>query len=266
MARGILLPIGGAEDKANGKTILRKFVALAGQKDARICILPTASENHGLGQRYQELFQELGVSTPRVLPLYLPEEANDPVSAEILGHSTGVFLTGGDQNKILAVLEDTLCYDTLLAAWRRGAVVGGTSAGASALSDPMISGGSGGGLPRPGIVRIARGLGLTRQLIIDQHFHERDRLGRLIAAVGLTGRPYGVGIDEDTAAVISPGGILEVLGKGTVTIVDGRKLLMSPRAAASGQDESVRLALANVLIHSLKSAQRFDLRRGTIQR
>ncbi|MFN7975630.1 MAG: cyanophycinase [Acidobacteriota bacterium] len=263
MPSGTLLAIGGAEDKANGKTILRKFVSLAGGASARICILPTASENHGLGERYQELFAELGVASPRVLPLYLPEEADDPVSAEILGHATGVFLTGGDQNKILAVLEDTLCYDTLLAAWKRGAVVGGTSAGASALSDPMISGGSGGGLPRPGIVRIARGLGLTRQLIIDQHFRERDRLGRLIAAVALTHRAFGLGIDEDTAAIISPAGSLEVIGKGTVTIVDGRKLSMSPPGET--EDETVRLALANVLIHSLRSAQRFDLRRGTIQ-
>lgn len=264
MANGVLMPIGGAEDKINGRIILRRFVTLAGGAAARIAILPTASENHDLGARYLEIFKELGAIVVRVLPLYLPEEANDPVSAEILARSTGVFLTGGDQNKILKVLSGTLCLQAMASAWKRGALIGGTSAGASALSDPMISGGTGGGLPRPGIVRIAPGLGFTRHVVIDQHFRERDRLGRLVAAVGLTGRAFGLGIDEDTAAVIYPSGAMEVIGKGTVTVVDGRRLHISDLSDAdSGEDAKV--VLADLLIHSLEAGQRFDLKRGVIQ-
>lgn len=264
MTRGVLLPIGGAEDKTNGKIILTRFVELAGGSCARISILPTASENHDLGASYQEVFKSLGVKSPQVVPLYLPKEADDPVSAEVLSRSTGIFLTGGDQNKIIRVLSGTLCLRALLHAWRLGAVVGGTSAGASAMSDPMISGGTGGGLPRPGIVRIAPGLGLTRNLVIDQHFRERDRLGRLVAALGMTGRSFGLGLDEDTGAVLRPGGSLEVIGRGTATILDGRKLTMGPLSTGDSDSDGGTVVLSHLLIHSLESGQVFDLRRGTI--
>ena len=262
---GVLFPIGGAEDRSSSSTVLGRFVALAGGSSARISILPTASESQDLGQRYQDVFRGLGVKNPRVLPLYLPEEANDPVSAEALSRSTGIFLTGGDQNRIIRVFENTLAFAAMLKAWRRGAVIGGTSAGASAMSDPMIAGGSGGGLPYPGIVQLKPGLGLTREMVIDQHFRERDRLGRLIAAIGITGRPWGLGLDEDTGAVLGPAGMLEVVGKGTATILDGRKLKVARTPAADSGTESSKMGLSGLKLHSLEHGQRFDLKQGSIE-
>src|SRR5262249_31071870 len=203
---GALIVIGGAEDRYEEKFILNRFHLMAGGRRARIAILPTASQDERTGTAYHSIFSDFGARSVEVLPLFRSEDAEETAAVDVLDKATGIFLTGGDQNKILSVLIGTASLHAIQRAHERGAVIGGTSAGAAALSNPMIAGGSRGSLPRSGMAKIAPGLGLAKSFIIDQHFHQRERLGRLLYAVILHPKLIGLGVDEDTAAIINPDG------------------------------------------------------------
>src|SRR5215218_3406280 len=202
---GVLVAIGGAEDKLGHRTILSHFVQLAGGRRARIAVIATASS---LGDEilalYRRVFLDLGAA--EVLPLRpaTREEAEAPGPAETVEGATGVFMTGGNQLRL-------------------SMVVGGTSAGASALSSHMVAFGGPGEVPKQRLAHMSAGLGLLPGAVIDQHFSQRNRLGRLLLLVAESPSQLGIGIDEDTAAVIGPDGVLEVLGRGTVTVVDGSR-------------------------------------------
>lgn len=258
--KGTLMFIGGAEDKFEQKVILRMFVQLSGGQRARISILPSASENQESGAIYQQIFGELGARVVRVLPLFNREEADLPDVAKELASSTGIFMTGGDQSKIVQVLHGTNALQAIKTAYGRGAVIAGTSAGAAALSDPMIASGARGSLPRSGMAKIAQGLGLTRSLLIDQHFHQRERIGRLIAAVISFPHMLGVGVDEDTAAVVSDGQ-LSVIGRGTVTLIDTSQVQSVNLGTTPDRSP---LAFANLRLHTLVHGGRFDLHRRQV--
>jgi cyanophycinase len=225
------MAIGGAEDKFQEKHILQVFWQLSGGRRARVAILPTASREEETGAAYREIFAGFGVKSADVVGLFHKTEAEDPQAVSTLDRATGIFMTGGDQNKILAVLHGTEAMAAIHRAHSKGACIGGTSAGASALSNPMIAGGRRGSLPRSGMVKIAPGLGLTSRYLIDQHFNQRERLGRLVYAVLLYPEMIGVGVDEDTAAVFRPGGGIDVIGRGTVTIVNPRSVTMHDPAS-----------------------------------
>src|SRR5690606_31167736 len=134
--------------------------------------------------------------------------------------ATGVFFTGGNQLRLSTLLGGTPVAKLVRILNARGVTVGGTSAGASILSEHMIAFGREGSSPTAGSVRLAPGLGLTNRFVIDQHFRQRDRLGRLVAALAYNPFAIGIGLDEDTAAFIGPDDTLEVEGSGSVTIVD----------------------------------------------
>ncbi|MEW6729966.1 MAG: cyanophycinase [Acidobacteriota bacterium] len=253
---GTLLVIGGAEDKYEEKYILTRFFELSGGKRANIAILPTASQDERTGTAYQKIFMDFGARSVQVLPLFQREDA-DELATRILENASGIFLTGGDQNKILAVLHGSEALTAIQKAHTRGTVIGGTSAGAAALSDPMIAGGSRGSLARSGMAKIAPGLGIAKSLIIDQHFHQRERLGRLLYAVILHPKLIGLGVDEDTAAIIYPNGDIDVIGRGTVTIVDGSKLKMFNPASVPDKSPIV---FSNMKLHTLTHGGRFSLK------
>jgi len=255
--RGMLMAIGGAEDKAHDRLILRRFVALAGGAAARIAIVPTASSIEGAGQRYKAIFLQLGAATAEVI--YIPDRAAalDPRNTVPLRDATGIFIGGGNQMRLAAILGGSPLATAIVERHAAGATIAGTSAGASILSRHMVAIGASGTGPRGGMAQLGAGFGLIDDVIIDQHFHERERLGRLLTLVALNPGQLGLGVDEDTAAIIAPDGALEVLGRGTVTIVDGR--LMTSDIAQRGPREPVNIT--DVILHALASGARFDLRR-----
>jgi len=253
--RAPLLAIGGAEDKFRDRLILRKFVELAGGEQARISILPTASGLRDAGLRYQAIFEEFGAEVAQVLPVRTREDAERDEYARTIGTSTGIFMTGGNQIRISAILGGSLVGQALLRRSQEGAVVAGTSAGASVMTTIMVAGGDGGRSPSADLARMAPGLGLIDDVIIDQHFRERDRVARLMTMVSYNPGLLGLGIDEDTAALINPDGCIEILGAGTVLIVDGRNMVSNVHSRRGGTP----LNVANATVHFLTSGSRYDI-------
>ena len=258
---GTLMLIGGAEDKFEQKFLLKTFFERSGGSGARLTILPSASESADSGAIYHQIFTDFGARRVKVLPLFNREEANLPEVARELAQSKGIFLTGGDQSKIVRILQETASHRAILAAHQKGALISGTSAGAAAMSNPMIASGLVGSLARSGMVKLAQGLGLTETLLIDQHFHQRNRLGRLLTAVMSYPTMLGVGVDEDTAAMVTPDGVLSVIGRGTVTVVDPSGLKSVDLATAPDKSP---LPFSHMVLHTFVHGGRFDLKKKTI--
>ena len=174
--RGFIIPIGGAEDKLGDEVILKRFVKLSGRREARIAVLPTASELRSTGRRYEELFRDLKVAKVWVLPFESRKQCEDREELSVLEKATGVFVTGGSQLRLGTTLGGTPVAKSLRLMNARGVHVAGTSAGAAFLSEHMIAFGDEGSTPRAGMVSLAPGLGLTNRVVVDQHFRQRDRL------------------------------------------------------------------------------------------
>ena len=254
--RGFIVPIGGAEDKVQDGVILKRFVKLCGGRDARIAIIPTASEERSTGRRYEELFRDMRASKVWVLPFETRKQCADPEELALLDKATGVFLTGGNQLRLSTTLGGTPVAKSLRLLNAAGAHVAGTSAGAAFLSEHMIAYGDEGSTPRSGMVALAPGLGLTNRIVVDQHFRQRDRLGRLLTALAFNPFAVGLGLDEDTAAFIGPDEMLEVIGVGGVTIVDPSNIEYSSMDAVK-QGEPV--SLVGVKLHILTRGGTFNL-------
>lgn len=253
--RGPLLAIGGAEDKFRDRVILRRFTELSGGDDAHIAIVPTASSVDDAGQRYKAIFLELGAASADVVYVGDRTDANRDDLVELVDRSTGIFMTGGNQIRVAAILGGTRVADSLLRRNREGAPVGGTSAGASVMSSVMVAGGRSGATPRPHIAQMSPGLGLIDSVIIDQHFRERDRVGRLVTMVSYNPKLLGLGIDEDTAALITADNCLEVVGKGSVLVVDGSHMTSDVFAARGRRP----LTMSDIVIHFVGDGSAFDL-------
>ncbi len=254
--RGWIVPIGGAEDKESRRRILKRFVQLCGGRDARIAIVPTASRLPDTGSRYEDLFQRLEAGSATALDIQTREDGEREDVLRVLEAADGVFFTGGNQLRISTILGGTSAAKLIRAGNARGVHVAGTSAGASILSEHMIAFGKEGSSPRAGSVRLAPGLGLTNRFIIDQHFRQRDRLGRLTAALAYNPFAIGIGLDEDTAAFIGPDNTLEVEGSGAITVVDAGAMSFSSMAEA-GQSEGV--CLLGLTVHILTAGATFNL-------
>ena len=259
---GQLVIIGGAEDKLRHRTILTRFITLAGGPEARILIVSTASS---LGEEatdlYASLFRTLGAGEVVSLRPLLREEANTLRAAELVRDSTAVFLTGGNQLRLSSVVGGTRLGRAIAERHRHGLVVAGTSAGASAMASHMVAFGAGGATPKQRMTQMSAGLGLLPGVVIDQHFEQRNRIGRLLALVALSPGLLGIGIDEDTAAVVGPSGVLEVIGKGSVTILDPARLQTDAYEAKRYRP----IMVSGVILHSLPSGYRFDLRRRQLR-
>src|SRR5580704_6581987 len=225
--RGWIVPIGGAENKENDRHILERFIRVSGGAAANIVVIPTASRMHETGPRYEKLFAELGAAQVAVMDFDTRRDCQEPGRLRRLEAATGIFFTGGNQLRLTTLLGGTPVAKLIRVRNAHGVTVGGTSAGASILSEHMIAFGDEGSSVIAGSVRLAPGLGLTNRIIIDQHFRERDRLGRLLTALAYNPFAVGIGLDEDTAAFISPDDIVEVEGTGGVTIVDGSEVTHS---------------------------------------
>jgi cyanophycinase len=225
--RGWIIPIGGSENKENDRRILERFVRVSGGQDADIVVIPTASRMHETGSRYEQVFRDIGADRVTVMDFDTRRDCHEAGRLERLNEASGIFFTGGNQLRLTTLLGGTPVAKLIRARNAHGVTVGGTSAGASILSEHMIAAGDEGSSLIAGSVRLAPGLGLTNRIIIDQHFRERDRLGRLLTALAYNPFAVGIGLDEDTAAFISPDDIVEVEGTGGVTILDGSDVTYS---------------------------------------
>ena len=254
--RGWIIPIGGAEDKDANPSILQRFVELCGGSEADIVVIPTASRLKDTGTRYEELFRGMGVAQVEVLDFDTRRDCQEEGRLARLARASGIFFTGGNQLRLSTILGGTHVARTIRLRNAQGVTVAGTSAGAGFLSEHMIAFGSEGSSPRASSVRLAPGLGLTNRFVIDQHFRQRDRLGRLVAALAYNPFAIGIGLDEDTAAFISPDDTLEVEGSGAVTVVDAHDLQFSSMDRA---DEGEPICLLGLKIHILTAGATFNL-------
>jgi cyanophycinase len=254
--RGFIVPIGGAEDKEGAANILRKFIEVSGGSRARIVIIPTASTLEDTGRRYEKLFRKLGADEAKSLPIASRDEAGKGEWLDYIEKANGIFVTGGNQLRLTTILGGTPIAKAIRRANARGVTVGGTSAGAAILSEHMIAYGAEGHTPHAGRVTLVPGFGLTNRIMIDQHFRQRDRLGRLLTALAYNPFAVGVGLDEDTAAFIDEKKRLTVVGAGAITIVDASELAHSSIAETK---EGKPVCMTNIRLHVLVDGGTFDL-------
>jgi cyanophycinase len=254
--RGWIIPVGGAEAKAGETEILRRFVRLCGGREARIVIVPTASQLADTGERYEGIFRAIGVRSARALALETRADGEREEGLDKLERADGIFLTGGNQLRLATTLGGTSVAKAIRRRNAAGAHVAGTSAGAAFLSEHMIATGEEGATPHAGSVTLSPGLGLTNRVIIDQHFRQRDRLGRLLTALAYNPFAVGLGLDEDSAAFIGADNVMEIVGSGGVTVVDPSEIEHSSMDQLEKDDP---VCLIGVRLHVLVQGASFDL-------
>lgn len=254
---GELLIIGGAEDKCLEGEVLNKFVELAKRTAGGIGILPTASEiPEEVSKEYIRIFTELGVDRVEVLQVNSRKDAEDSVICEQLASFSAVFITGGNQSRLSDLIGDTELHRTLSNSWHNGMVVAGTSAGASIIGKQMIVAADMKLDDEKLKVKIGKGFGLLDGLLIDQHFSQRGRFDRLLSAIAENKEIMGIGIDENTAIIVS-GGKFEVYGPNQVLVLDGRDSdFINITTAENGSEE---LTLSGFRLHALTRGYQFDL-------
>ncbi|MEL6440244.1 MAG: cyanophycinase [Cyanobacteria bacterium J06621_8] len=258
--KNAILVIGGAEDKVHGKEILQTFFNRSGGANAQIGIVPCASREPTLiGERYYRLFNDMGAKELKVLDVRERSGADDSVYLNFVEDCTGIFLTGGDQLRLCGLLADTPLMNRIITrAQKREISLAGTSAGAAVMGHHMISGGSSAESPNRGLVDMAKGLDIIDGVLVDQHFYNRNRLARLLSAVFDHPELLGIGIDEDTCAMFESDGMIQVIGKGTVTFIDAHQMTYSNHAGVRGNEP---LSMHNLRLHILSHGDRFDLNR-----
>jgi cyanophycinase len=260
MTKTAILVIGGAEDKVHGKEILHTFWQCCGSQDASIAIIPSASrEPTIIGDRYQHIFEEMGARLVKVLDIRDRAQGEDCSFQEFVEECTGVFLTGGDQLRLCGLLADTPLMQRIKQRVQLGEIsLAGTSAGAAVMGHHMIAGGSSGESPNRALVDMAMGLGLIPEVVVDQHFHNRNRMARLLSAISHHPERLAIGIDEDTCAMFESNKLIQVIGKGTVTIVDCRDMTYTNQAQVEATEP---LSLHNLHLHILSHGDHYDLQK-----
>jgi cyanophycinase len=253
-----ILVIGGAEDKVHGREILHTFFGRSGSLDARIAIIPSASREPAiLGERYRGIFEDMGAKEIRILDIRDRVQAEDSYLQDYIEECTGVFMTGGDQLRLCGLLADTPLMEKVRKRVQRGELtLAGTSAGAAVMGHHMIAGGGSGESPNRSLVDMATGLGIIPEIVVDQHFHNRNRMARLMSAVASHPERLGIGIDEDTCALFERDGIMQVMGKGTVTIIDPGELSHTNYPKVGSSDP---ISLHNLRVHILSYGDRYHL-------
>lgn len=234
--RGFIIPIGGAEDKLGEMRIHRRFIALSGGSDARIVVIPSASNQPSIGSEYEEMFLGLEAAHVDILPIFNRKACDNLDFARVLDRASGIFITGGEPGRLSSILSSTSIARKILYLNGIGIPVAGTSAGATFMAKTMIEHGESNCGPRSANISLSPGLGLDSVPIIDQHFSERNRLGRLLSAMTHARTSLGIGLDENTAAFIGPDNVFEILGSGSVTVVDTTSVPDSARSRIGKSD------------------------------
>ena len=253
--RGELLIIGGKEDKEGECLILKKIVEKT--KGGKLVVLTAASEfADELWKGYQLLFRELGLRKVDHLEISGPDDARDPALMKVLENASSIFFTGGDQLKITTKIGGTPIEDSILKIFNSGGLIAGTSAGASVMGQTMLVGGGNSESHKVGNWMMAPGLGLASGMIIDQHFAQRGRIGRLLGAVALNPGILGIGIDEDTAVLVE-NGFFQVMGSNAVYVIDGHNVTDTNISEASADQT---MSMHDVRLHILAHDEIFDFK------
>lgn len=255
-SRGSLVIIGGAEDRKEDMVLLHRFVELCGKDPSIVVVTAASAYQDDMWKIYDAAFRQLGVTRLIHLEVSSRLDANSTEMAATILDANGVFMTGGDQQRLMSTLGGTRTAKAIYDGFKqRGICVAGTSAGAAVMAAHMIAEGRAKGIPERGLARMSAGMGFVEGAIIDQHFSQRQRLGRLLSLVAQAPFLLGVGIDENTALVIKRGEGLEVIGDGAVTIVDGRNMVTNFFEVRARD----LLELLNVRLHLLPSGARYNL-------
>jgi cyanophycinase len=255
VAAGSLIIIGGHEDKEGEREILKTVAERLGGGKLVVATVATSLPEE-MGDEYVKVFRELGVEQVDVLDVRARPDGYDQRNIDKLADASAIFFTGGDQLRITAHLGDSAIYSRLEQIYQAGGTIIGTSAGASVMSETMMVRGAQDASHTIGDLTMAPGLGLLKGVVVDQHFAERGRIGRLIAAVAHNPRNIGVGIDENTAIIVDQDNCFTVIGAGGVYVVDGAE--MSDTNLAEGARDEV-LSCFDIRLHVLKAGQQFDL-------
>lgn len=255
--------IGGAEDKVHGRLILQTFFNRSGATDARIAIIPCASrEPSVIGDRYREIFTDMGAKEIEIVDVRDREQGDSSEWRSFVETCTGVFMTGGDQLRLCGLMADTPIMEIVRQRAQLGEItLAGTSAGAAVMGEHMIAGGGSGESPNRSLVDMTSGLGIIPEVIVDQHFHNRNRMARLMSAIACYPDRLGLGIDEDTCAMFEGDGTFQALGKGTVTVIDPGELTHTNQPDIGTTDP---LSIHNLRVHVLSQGDRYHLHKRSV--
>jgi cyanophycinase len=257
---GSLVIIGGAEDKEGECVVLREFVRVAGGVNAHIAIMTAATGYpEEVGETYRRVFEGLGAASAQPVHTEHRDDAEREISIRMVEQATGIFFTGGDQSRIVDFIKGTTLDEVIHQRHQLGAAIGGTSAGAAIMPDQMIVGGASVSNPSIGTVSMGQGMGYLPGVVVDQHFAQRGRIGRLLAALVLQPAVLGLGIDEDTGIVVR-GDEFEVVGQGAVTVVDETT---ATHNNLEGLLKDEPIALCDVKLHILPRGYRFNWKTHT---
>lgn len=257
---GALVIIGGAEDKEGDCVVLREFVRASGGVKAHIAVMTAATSLPGeVGDEYISVFKRLGAESVEVVHTERREDSEREDGIRKVSEATGIFFTGGDQSRIVDFIKDTPLGKEIRQRRAAGAVIGGTSAGAAMMPDEMIVGGASVSNPSVDAVEMGPGMGFLPGIVVDQHFAQRGRLGRLLAALVLQPAVLGLGIDENTGIIVT-GDEFTVIGQGAVTVVDETS---ATHNNLDGLLHDEPIALCGVKLHILPQGYRFNLKTHT---
>jgi cyanophycinase len=257
MLKGNLIIIGGAEDKKGEKNILKEVCSKIDREKDELVIATIATDlPKEVGAEYRNIFEKLGVRNINILDIQERKDAFEVHNIEIMEKASLVFFTGGDQLKITSLLGGTPLYQVIHESHERGCVFVGTSAGASVVSDTMIITGDDEESPKKCTLKMAPGLGLIKNVVIDQHFAQRGRIGRLLVAIAENPESLGIGIDEDTAIMVNSKGEFQVIGSGAVYVIDGSSITYTN---VSEQYPDEILSMFDIKMHVLKNNDKFIL-------
>lgn len=256
---GNLIIIGGAEDKEGRKEILKKVCQCINKEKDGLVVATIATEYPDeAAKKYKKAFGELGICNIDILDISKREDAYMDKNVKTIKKASLIFFTGGDQLRITSLIGGSPIYDALKEVADKGIYIVGTSAGASVMSDTMIVEGRDESAPRKCTLKMSPGLGLIRNVIIDQHFDQRGRIGRILSGVAQNPEVLGIGIDENTAIIVNKDGIVEVIGEGAVYFIDGSDISYTN---VSEQYSEEVLSIYDVKLHVLKEGNKFSLLR-----
>lgn len=254
---GNLIIIGGAEDKEGKKEILNRVCSSINENEDMLLIATIATEfPEEAAKKYKDVFKELKIKNIRVLNITERIDAFEEANADLIKKASLIFFTGGDQLRITSLIGGTLVYDALKEAYEKGVFIVGTSAGASVMSDTMIVQGNDEDSPRKCTLKMSPGLGLIKDVIIDQHFAQRGRIGRLLTGIAQNPEVLGIGIDENTAIIVNREGLVEVVGESAVYFIDGSSITYSNVSELNAEEV---LSMHNVKLHILTDGDKFNL-------
>jgi cyanophycinase len=257
--RGSLIIVGGHEEKGKDaeRPILEEIATRARRRKGGLVVVTVATQlPEEMAADYRAVFRDLGVRDLDIVDIRSRDDACDDAAVAKVRDASVVFFTGGDQLRITSQVGDSPVFRCLNEIYRRGATIAGTSAGAAAMSETMLVSGAGDESADISALGMAPGLGFISGVVVDSHFAERGRFGRLLGAVAQNPRNIGLGIDEDTAIIVDQDERFRVLGSGAVYVVDGTGVSYS--SLSERRAEGV-LSIFDVKVHVLGDGDTYDL-------